>query len=475
MIFRLRLTLLLGLALSLPAAADVIVLKSGRRIEAWNVEERGDRVYYETPDGSVSLPKSVVERIEGSDAMPDWNSASGSVPAPKLDLSTAALPALKDEDVLRVVVGGKVDETLLAQLEREATPSSSEAVRSRAAAAHVLIAGLLGDRNDFRGAAENLNRALQFLPGHPVILLNLAAVDLRQQNYGAALEHLRPVLEDTDYTFEAHRLQGYIFYQREEMDRALSAWRRALQARSDSSLQAMVDRVEQEARAVEAYRQRGSGRFLIRYEGGELENERLAASILAALESMFDDLAGRLNVDVREPIVVLLYPSQTFYTLTGMPPEVHGLFDGKIRVPLRGFNSLTPPLERTLRHELVHALVFLKCGNRVPTWVHEGLAQYLAGQSQSFPPPAFLPLFEPRDGSAVPRIEATFGGSVDQVFAAYAAALLVVQTLERRYSEGDVERFLAALGQGQSEGQALSTAFRLSPTDLDRLVYDAIR
>jgi tetratricopeptide (TPR) repeat protein len=461
----------LALLLAVPLAADIIVLKSGRRIEAWNIEERDDRVYYETPNGSISLPRRIVERIERSDAMPRWGESSA---APELELPPADLPALGDEDVLRVVAGGQVDADLLAQLEQEADASSSEAVRSRAAAAHVLVARQQFERNQLEAAAGSLSRALRYAPDHPAILLNLAAVEFRRQRYGAALENLRPAL-DSDYGFDAYRLRGYIYYQREEMDRALAAWKQALAIRSDLELEGLVAQAEREAQAVERFEERGSGRFLLRYEGGELESQRLAATILGALDEMYGSLAGALNVDVREPIVVILYPQQTFYDLTGMPPEVHGLFDGKIRVPLLGLNSLTPRLEQTLRHELVHAVVYLKAGGRVPRWVQEGLAQYHAGQSLRVPRESFRRLFEPREGSVLPRIEASFQGSMNQVLAAYAGALLVVDTLHRRYGRGDMERFLDAIAGGQSGGQALDAAFHLDYVDLERDVYDTLR
>ena len=43
-------------------AADTIVLKNGRRIRAANVKEDGEHVTYETPAGTMSLPKSIVAR-----------------------------------------------------------------------------------------------------------------------------------------------------------------------------------------------------------------------------------------------------------------------------------------------------------------------------------------------------------------------------------------------------------------------------
>ncbi len=464
---------LLSLALAVPLAADVLVLKSGRRIYAWDVQQRGERFYYETPEGELSIPKRLVERVERDDAAPDW-SGTGTAAA-VAELPDTGLPALSDNDVLGVVENGQVNRDLLRQLEQEAQAHDSEATRMRAAAAHVLVAKLQERQSQHEAAGDSLRRALSFLPNHPGLLLNLAAVEIEQQRYTAALDRLRLVEKDPQYSFDAYRLQGWIYYQREEIERALASWKKALQQRSDSELEALVQRVEREARAVERYKDVGSGRFLLRYEGSEVASPRLAASILDTLDSMHDSLANTFNVSPREPFVVLLYPNQTFYDLTGMPPWVHGLFDGKIRVPIQGLVSVTPRLEQVLRHELVHGFVFLKSRNQAPRWLQEGLAQYHADQRPRVGLQSFRPLFEPRDGSAVPRIEASFEGNPDQVMAAYAAAWIVVDALERRFGSGAMERFVAALGRGESPAQALRTAYRLTPEDLDRLVYDSLR
>lgn len=464
-----------GLALllaALPAAADTIVLKNGRRIEAWGIEERGDRVYYETRAGQVSLSKSLIERIERGGGLPDW----GASELPEAtNLPEASLPALGDADVLRVVEGGKIDRGLLAQLEREAAASNTEAARMRAAAAQALVARQLAGQGNAAEAADSLRRALRFAPNHPALLLNLAAVEVQQQRFGSALETLRPVLADKEYAFEAYRLQGWIYYQMEEMDRAIAAWKQALAVRADSGLEARLAQIEREARAAEEFEQRASGRFLLRYPEQEVATPRLASAILRALDAMYDQMAGAFNLAPREPIVVLLYPNETFYDLTGMPFQVHGLYDGKIRVPVQGLVELTPPLEQVLRHELVHAFVFLKSRGRARRWLQEGLAQYYAGQRPQVAPQAFQPLFAPRDGSALARIEAAFAGDAGEVLGAYAASWLVADTLMRRYGRGDMERMLEALAEGESTEQALRRAFRLTLADLDREVFDALR
>lgn len=472
MVFRSLLALGLALAVALPAAADVIVLKNGRRIEAWGVEERGGRVYYETRAGQISLPKSLVERIERDGSLPNWAASEMSAAS---EVPEASLPALNDADVLRVIEGGKVDRSLLARLDGEAASSGTEQARQRAAAGHALVGRLLAGEGKAAEAAGSFRRALTFAPNHPGLLLNLAVVEVERQRYDAALQTLRPVLAGNQFTFEAYRLQGWIYYQTEEMPRAIASWKRALAVRGDPELEATLARVEKEARAAEEFEQRASGRFLLRYSGQEVATSRLANSLLRALDRMYDEMASAFNLVPREPIVVLLYPNETFYDLTGLPPAVHGVYDGKIRVPVQGLTSLTSRLEQVLRHELVHAFVFFKSRGRARRWLQEGLAQYYAEQRPQVAPAAFRPLFEPRDGTALPRIEAAFQGGAGQVMAAYSASWLVVDTLMRRYGRGDMERLLEALARGESTQQALRSAYRLTYVDLDREVYAALR
>ena len=470
---RLQVVLLLLLLAPLALPADVIVFKSGRRVQAFRVEERGDRIYYETENGQIGIPKHLVERIERADTF-SGAGVSSERGTPKAPPPVDA-PELEQSEIRSVIEGDSINLELLAALDRAAEQDGSEAARHRAVAAHVLAARFLAKRNQWDAAGEMLRRAQAFAPKDSLLLLELAGVAYVQQRYPAALDYLRPVLDDPAYAFDAHRLQGRIYYQREELDRALAAWKRALTFQYDAELESLIEQVEREAAIGQGLTDRASGRFILRYEGGQESGSRLAASILAALDSMFDSIASDFNVLPREPIIVILYPNETFYELTGMPPWVHGLFDGKIRVPVLGLASLSPRLEQTLRHELVHAFLYLKTRNRAPRWLHEGLAQQMAGQQLLVQAQEFAPLFEARDGRGLRLIEDFYGGDHEQLLVAYQASLVVVEALQRRYGRGDMERFLEALARGEGVEQGLQSAFRLTFEDLDRAVYDAIR
>ena len=88
--------LLLLLAVA-AASADTIVLKNGRRIVASNVVQAGDHVTYETPAGQMSIPKSIVARIDRDNFSYSSASAASTAPpvsAPQIDPVAAGMTLL---------------------------------------------------------------------------------------------------------------------------------------------------------------------------------------------------------------------------------------------------------------------------------------------------------------------------------------------------------------------------------------------
>src|ERR1700677_849029 len=67
------------------AAADTILLKNGRRIVASNVVEDGERITYETDAGQMSIPKSIVARIDHDNF--SYSSAESKASAPPVSAS----------------------------------------------------------------------------------------------------------------------------------------------------------------------------------------------------------------------------------------------------------------------------------------------------------------------------------------------------------------------------------------------------
>src|SRR3982075_1174308 len=128
-----------GLALalcSMAMSADTIVLKNGHRISASNGVEVGDKIRYETSVGELSLPKSIVDRIEKGGAGP--RAASAADNASNMAITPPVMDAAGGNggEIERIVIhDAAIDRQYIAKLESE-TRSGSPVAGMKAAVAH---------------------------------------------------------------------------------------------------------------------------------------------------------------------------------------------------------------------------------------------------------------------------------------------------------------------------------------------------
>src|SRR5690348_16396619 len=140
------------------AHADTIVLKSGTRIVADSVSEKNGRVEYTIGDNTLTIPKSIVVRIERGSI----NNESAT-PSLKPGVAKEDLPLMRnemevsDELVARVIRHDEVDIVALKEIESAGPPE-------QAAAAFAIAAGFEDNRNNLQAAAGYLESALHFLP-----------------------------------------------------------------------------------------------------------------------------------------------------------------------------------------------------------------------------------------------------------------------------------------------------------------------
>jgi tetratricopeptide (TPR) repeat protein len=137
------------------------------------------------------------------------------------------------------------------------------------------------------------------------------------------------------------------------------------------------------AKSLEGVKQRSewSKHFYVSYRGEE--HDDLIPWVFEVLETSLEELRDQLGL-VREveAIEVILYRAEDFHEMIpGGPAWSEGVFDGRIRVPVRmPITAEGRELIKTiLIHELTHALLAHRSDGRAwPTWFNEGLAQYLS-------------------------------------------------------------------------------------------------
>ena len=200
--------------------------------------------------------------------------------------------------------------------------------------------------------------------------------------------------------------------------------------------------------------------FRIRYDGGV--NEPLGLAVLDTLSQAYKEYARRLGFAPEDPVTIVLQMGTAFQE-GGAPEWAAGTNDGTIRVPVHGIEGPSPQLVRVLRHELAHSFIASRTAGNCPTWLQEGIAQWLEGgdpgrQDQVVAAASsggrLLPLL---------TLEAPFQSlPASDVPLAYAESLSAVAHILRIRGEAGVVRLLAGLGDRLPSEEALPVAIALS-------------
>jgi tetratricopeptide (TPR) repeat protein len=210
-----------------------------------------------------------------------------------------------------------------------------------------------------------------------------------------------------------------------------------------------------------------SARFQIRYDGAA--DEPLGLAVLRELDSAWEEYERRLGFAPSLSVTVVLQTARAFHDTTRAPDWAAAWNDGTIRVPVAGVGRPTPELVRVLRHELAHSFVASRAGANCPTWLHEGLAQWLEGGDPEREDARLALLARKSRLPSLESLEPPFVG-MSQAAAqnAYAQSLSAVAHLLRSGGEAGVSRLIAALGRGQPAREALPATFGLTYRELQR-------
>jgi tetratricopeptide (TPR) repeat protein len=460
--------LLLLLAVS-AASADTIVLKNGRRIVASNVVEANGRVSYETPAGELAIPQSIVARIERNDLAP--TSLADSAPpvsAPRVDVSAgyadAAAGAIRDSSV---------DTAYLFHLEIDARGGDPTAV-AKVAAAHHAAAQFLLAKGDLDGAAAHYREALTFAPDNVPLLLNLAMIDLRESEFTTALEPLEHARRIEPDSADVAKLMGWAYYGANKLDQAVAEWKRAQQLRPDEEVASALAKAERDRQEEAGYREGETSHFSLKYSGAAAPD--LAREILHVLEDHFRDLESQLDYTPPERIGVILYTNEAFADITRAPGWAGAINDGRIRVPVQGLTAVTSDLSRVLKHELTHSFVGQKTRGRAPTWLQEGLAQWMEGRRSRDAASALVQIADKKAAEPFGQMEGSWMGlSGDSATYSYAWSLAAVESIIREGGMSDIEKLLDRIATEPSTELALQDSLRMSYAGLAQQTTSYLR
>jgi hypothetical protein len=454
--------------------ADTIVLKNGRRILAFNVVEAGEKIRYETSAGELSLPKSIVDHIEKGGAVP--MAGSGAAHAANLAITPPSMDSagISGGEIEHAAVhDGAIDRQYIAKLEGE-TRGGSSAAGLNAAVGHHAAAMFELSRGDMDHALADERSALTYAPEAPLLLMNVAYLHLRRSEYKQSLDYLERAHRVAPNNPDVATLAGWAYYGMNKIDQAVAEWKRSALLRPDAEVQAALEKAQRDKQEEESYKENESPHFTLRYSGGA--EPALARDVLRTLEMHYSAIESELNFTPPDSIGVVLYTQQAFSDITRAPGWVGALNDGRLRVPVQGLTGVNQELSRVLKHELAHSFVQQKTHGRAPTWMQEGLAQWMEGKRSGDNAAVLMQIYGEGHAVSLGNLEGSwmnFPG--DAAAYAYAWALANVEYIVQADGMGDVERILERIGSGTSTEAALHEVLHSDYDDLTRSTAEFLR
>ncbi|HKN23846.1 MAG TPA: hypothetical protein VJX72_03290 [Candidatus Acidoferrum sp.] len=458
------LTVLAGVLVCAAASlADKIVLKNGRQIVAYNVTEDGDKVRYETTAGQLSIPKSIVDHIEkGLPPVMDSPAAAAAnltMTAPPIEATANAA-----EIDQAAVHDGAIDRDYIARVEGEAHGGNARA-NEKAALAHHAAAQFELAHGDLEHALSDERTAITFLPEQPVMLMNVAYLYLKKSEFKQSVDYLERAKRISADNADVYKLEGWAYYGMNRPEQAVTEWKRALSLKPDAETQAALDKALRDKEEEENYKENESAHFQLKYSG--TAQPVLAHEVLRVLEDHYRTIESELNYTPPEPIGVVLYTQEGFADITRAPSWVGALNDGRIRVPVQGLTGVNSELSRVLKHELTHSFIQQKTRGRAPTWIQEGVAQWMEGKRSDENAAVLVRIYEEGQAAPLGKLEGSWMGlSADVARYAYAWALANVEYIVETQGMGDVERILDRIGEGASAENAVKEALHDDYGDL---------
>jgi hypothetical protein len=137
---------------------------------------------------------------------------------------------------------------------------------------------------------------------------------------------------------------------------------------------------------------------------------------------------------------------------------------------------MTDELSRVLKHELTHSFIQQKTHGRAPTWIQEGLAQWMEGKRSGEHAEALLEIYGDGHAISLGNLEGSWMGfPSDGAAYAYAWALANIEYIVQADGMGDVERILDRIGAGSSTERALHDVLHDDYGDVMRSSADYLR
>ncbi len=226
-------------------------------------------------------------------------------------------------------------------------------------------------------ALDEAHKALELHPGRVRYLTLLARAQFMEGEQIAADKSVQNILDRAPRYAPALLLAADVAERAGDFERAIASISDYAALRPDDAerLASRMAELERRKTTEATYLSHSSGNFDVRYsEEADAETVRLAITLL---ENAYSQVTADLGMQPKTQATVILYADREFQTVTQAHGWVAGLYrGGTLKLPLKNLTAHRDRAARILTHEFVHH-VLREQSPKLPSWLHEGIAQYL--------------------------------------------------------------------------------------------------
>jgi hypothetical protein len=278
------------------------------------------------------------------------------------------------------------------------------------------------------------------LPSSSKVVLAQAEQLINANQPGKALEILEPEMQKRrDPSLLA--MAGVAAWRADDAKQALEYWRESLELAPNPDLETLIKRVEKERSSDQSADKLYGMRVVLRYDSTTVPTDA-ARAMVSVVDSTFARVSQQLGCTAEEKIVTIIQSRDAYKKATDAAEWSGGVYDGRIHVPVMNGQQMDAGQEQVLAHETTHACLAML--GEWPSWLQEGMAQRLSGQTLA--PQSRAELERLAKAGQLPKLESLRQGwsGLDAQHArlAYSLALEAVDALFDNFGNDGVRNLM---------------------------------
>lgn len=269
----------------------------------------------------------------------------------------------------------------------------------------------------------------------------------------------------------AYVFLGNVYYQDNELQKAVEFWNKALNLIPDSGSSALkeaIAKAERELKIEGDFKTRERTYFNIVFEGEQ--NPDVVWEEIDLLDDARRKVKSDFSFFTDDKVTVIIYNAEQFKHATNTLDRTYGAYDGKIRLKIADTPSNEELAKKVAFHEYAHAILHILYPSNIPVWLHEGFAQLaepqkeLSAQDRN----TLKNTFNKENPFNLKQLDTLLASSdYTQINAGYLTSKLFLGYIIDKYGKYKFKELLEKLNKGTSLDEAMYEICRLHMRDIE--------